>query len=577
MSKLKKIFSNFRVILLMVALLLAIVSINPDPWREGVTIRSVASNSSANIAGIMNPAASLTPMAKERILEINDKPILDESDYEKITANLIINSTMKIKTDQKTYYMIIQPNIETKVLPELIPKEIIEEVTDPVTNETKNVTKTIYVNKTISNITGPKEIGLEVYNSPTTNIRKGLDLQGGTRVLLAPEIELSPDNMTQLIDNMKQRLNVYGLSDIIVTQANDMPVYLGGSGKQYVLIEIAGASKQEVTNLLSKQGKFEAKVGDESVFIGGRDITFVCRDATCSGIDPQAGCQQISSGEWMCRFRFSIALTPEAAQKQADVTSKLDVVSENGQEYLSKSLELYLDDAKVDELRIGADLKGRAVTDIQISGAGSGRVQQEAMTNALEQMKRLQTVLKTGSLPIKLEVTNIEAISPTLGQEFIKNSIMVGLLAILAVGITVGLRYRKIKIIFPMMATMISEVTLLIGMAALIGWNLDLAAIAGIIIAVGTGVDNLIVITDEILSGETAGETAHSWKERIKEAFTIIFGAFATTAVAMVPLLFAGAGMLKGFAITTLLGASFGVFIARPAYAAVAEILLKEE
>ena len=53
-------------------------------------------------------------------------------------------------------------------------------------------------------------------------------------------------------------------------------------------------------------------------------------------------------------------------------------------------------------------------------------------------------------------------------------------------------------------------------------------------------------------------------------------GAYLTTTFAMIPLIFAGAGLLKGFAIMTIIGVSIGVFIARPAYANVIEILLKE-
>src|SRR3989344_3328998 len=548
MIKFKPIFKNIRVLVLLIFLILAIVSINPNPWREGVAIRTIATNSSANLAGMINPNPTLPPMAKERIIEINDKPISNIIDYHNLVDNLEINSTLKIATDKKLYYLVIRPK-----------------------NETINVTKTVMVNKTVTNILGPEEIGLEIYNAPTSNIRKGLDLQGGTRVLLEPEEQISNDEMTQLLESMKQRLNVYGLSDITVTQASNLPVYLGGSGKQYVLIEIAGASKQEVTELLSKQGKFEAKIGEKIVFIGGKDITYVCKDATCSGIDPQAGCQP-NGNTWTCRFRFSIALTPEAAARQADITQKLDVISENGQEYLSEKLTLYLDNNQVDELRIGADLKGREATDIQISGSGSGTIQQEAMFNSLDQMKKLQTVLQTGSLPIKLNIANIETISPTLGEEFVENSLLIGFLAILGIGSNILLRYRNLKIAIPMTLTVISEIILLLGLASLIGWNLDLAAIAGIIIAVGTGVDNLIVITDEVLTGDI--KEIYNWKERIKQGFNIIMGAYSTTVVAMIPLVFAGAGLLKGFAITTILGASFGVFIARPAYAAIIEIIL---
>ena len=53
--------------------------------------------------------------------------------------------------------------------------------------------------------------------------------------------------------------------------------------------------------------------------------------------------------------------------------------------------------------------------------------------------------------------------------------------------------------------------------------------------------------------------------------------AFAATVAAMIPLLFAGAGLLKGFAITTIVGVTIGVFITRPAFAAMIEVLFEEE
>ncbi len=189
-------------------------------------------------------------------------------------------------------------------------------------------------------------------------------------------------------------------------------------------------------------------------------------------------------------------------------------------------------------------------------------------------MKRLQTILITGSLPIKLDIMKTDNISPILGEEFVDNALFVGLIAILAVGVVVFIRYRKIKIAFPVLITMLSEVVILLGMAALIGWNLDLAAIAGIIIVVGTSVDHQIVITDEILKGDIS--RIFNWKERIKNAFFIIMAAYFTTVVAMMPLVFAGAGLLKGFAITTIMGVSIGVFVTRPAFASMVELLLKE-
>ena len=82
---------------------------------------------------------------------------------------------------------------------------------------------------------------------------------------------------------------------------------------------------------------------------------------------------------------------------------------------------------------------------------------------------------------------------------------------------------------------MLAEGIIIVGMAAFIKWNLDLAAIAGIIVAMGTGVDSQIVIADEIMTGQNQ---ATRWKDRLKSAFFIIMGSYFTTVVAMLPFLF---------------------------------------
>lgn len=570
MGKTKKIFTNIRIIIVLIAVLLALVTIRPNPFATGVAIRSISINSSAALAGIESPNPTAAPMSRELILSINNKPINNIEDYYAVESTLKLNRTTHVRTNRGLYSLFTKPLVETTILDEIITKTITEEVFDEALNKTVNITRKIKINKTESKVIGVEPLGFAVYDAPTTNIRKGLDLQGGTRVLLQPEKELSKDEMNILIENMKYRLNIFGLSDIIVREAGDL------SGNQYVLVEIAGAKEGEVKELLAKQGKFEATIGNKTVFKGGEDVTYVCRSADCSGIDPFFGCSQVSTNQWTCRFRFSISLSPEAAEKQAELTKDLEVITETNNAYLSEKLILYLDNSKVDELNIGEDLKGRAVTDIQISGSGSGSTEQEAIFNSLESMKKLQTIMITGSLPVKLDILKTDAISPFFGKEFVKNSLLIGLLAILSVTITIFIRYRKLAVAIPMLFTSIIEVTLILGVASVIGWNLDLAAIAGIIIAVGTGIDHQIVITDEVLKGGKTAEI-YDWKKRIKNAFFIIMAAYLTTLVAMLPLWFAGAGLLKGFALTTIIGASMGVFITRPAYAAVIEILLKDD
>jgi preprotein translocase subunit SecD len=522
-KKLKGVFTNWRVITLIVFVVFALIAIQPQIFgNDGVTIKSIGKNSSAELAGMQNPSSQLTPLAKEKIISINGNQILTPSDYYSILEDIGINRTVRVETNKGFY-----------------------------TLQTKKAA----------------ELGIKIGEAPSSNLKKGLDLEGGTRVLLKPEEQVSEEDLDTTIDNLKERLNVYGLSDVVVRAASDL------AGDDFILIEMAGVTEDEVKELLSKQGKFEANIGNDTVFFGGKkDITYVCRSADCSGIDPQRGCSQVDGGS-ACSFFFSITLSPEAAERQASLTNSLTVVAENGNTYLSEDLTLMLDDVEVDSLRIGAELKGRATTNIQISGSGSGPTQADAVTNTLKEMKRLQTIIITGSLPVKLEVVKMDTISPSLGKEFLNNMVLVGALAILSVVVVVFVRYRKGKIVLPMVITLVSEMVLILGFASLVGWNLDLAAIAGIIIVAGTGVDHLIVITDETLQGEVITD----WKRRIKNAMFIVFGAYLTTCAGMLPLWFAGAGLLKGFAFTTIVGISFGVLIARPAYAAMIEQLLKEE
>jgi preprotein translocase subunit SecD len=573
MSKIKKIFTNVRVILVIVFLILTLIAIHPNPWAKGLAIRSVAKNSSASIAGIQSPSATIPPMSRERVLMINNKQINTLEEYFDFVNNLEINRTFTIKTNKNIYKLTTLPEYKITTLNETEFQNITEEMYNETTNQTITINKTIEVPKVKKEIIGVADVGLTLYNAPTTNIRRGLDLIGGSRVVLKPQEKISQQDLDFTIDNIKERLNVFGLTDIVVRPASDL------QGNDFIIVEIAGTTKEEVKSLLASQGKFEAKIANSTVFRGGKDITYVCRSSECSGIDPRSGCGEIggTAGGWACRFRFSISVSPEAAQRQADATKNLEVVvGEGDQSYLSQSILLFLDDELVDELKIGAELKGNPVTEISISGSGTGQTQQAGITDALKNMKRLQTILITGSLPVKLEMVKIDTISPLLGAAFMKNALMIGLIAVTAVTLIVFIRYRRLEVSLPIMVIMISELFILLGVAALIGWNLDVAAIAGIIIAIGTGVDDQIVIADETLSGGSKVQYTN-WKDRIGKAFFIIFTAYFTIVVAMLPLWFAGAGLLKGFALTTIIGVTVGVLVTRPAYAKIVEILCAKE
>jgi preprotein translocase subunit SecD len=159
-------------------------------------------------------------------------------------------------------------------------------------------------------------------------------------------------------------------------------------------------------------------------------------------------------------------------------------------------------------------------------------------------------------------------------------------------------RYRERRIVLPMVTTSFSEVILILGVWALMGWQLDLASIAGIILVIGTGVDQLIIITDELIqgggeitaasirekaataaekaSGKATGPSGKVYMARLTRSFSIILAAAATTIAAMFPLLLMGFGALTGFALSIIIGVLLGVGVARPAYGRVIGYILAE-
>ncbi|MBI5393110.1 hypothetical protein HZA96_04525 [Candidatus Woesearchaeota archaeon] len=591
-AKIKKLFTSTRIIILLVLLLLAVFVIHPKSSEDGVAIRSVARNSAAAYSGFISPLALDKPVYKEIIYEINGKPISNYVSYNKAVSDLQPEDLVSIKTrthfdidpngnrkfyffaKEREYTLLVRPAYKITPLNEtekIIVNQTVffnETINGTVVESSKIVQKEIEVQKVLNETIGIEELGLSIYDAPSNNLKKGLDLEGGTRVLLKTEKTVTEEEISIIIDNLKQRLNVYGLSDLIIRSAGDF-----STGNQYIVVEIAGVTEDDIKELIAKQGVFEAKVSNKTVFMGGKDIKNVCRTPDCSFVvDPRSPCGKVGSGDYQCTFSFSITLSQESAQKQADATKTLDIIDGD---YLSENIDFFLDGELVDSLRIGSSLKGKAETNIAISGPGAGRTQQEAIANSGKNMKRLQTILITGSLPVKLEIVKIDTLSPLLGKELTQNAIRIALFSILAVAVVIYIRYRKLTISIPMVITMASEIILILAFAALVGWNLDLAAIAAIIVSVGTGVDDQIVITEEALLKQK--ESYSNWKDKLKKAFFIIMAAYFTTVVAMIPLWSAGAGLLRGFAITTIAGVTFGVFITRPAFAAMLEILFEEK
>lgn len=462
-------------------------------------------------------------------------------------------------------------------------------------------------------------LGLVVDEKPDSKINLGLDLIGGTRVILKPiEENVSVDTIDQIISTLETRINIYGLRESRFQTVNDI------NGDSYIQIEMAGGSQAEIEELLAKQGKFEGKIPkiieiednsgtltlnekDYDIKYSGNKLTIDENSLSLNDIDTLDGldyqfvnytnnsavllftvftgedvrsvCMQDQPGICASRlyetpggyeFMFQVILSKESAEKFAKMTHGMNILVDpnSGEAYLESKLALFLDQNLITELSISGDLAGKALTEPSITG---GR---ETRDEARQEKLKLQSILQSGELPVELETIRVDQVSATLGQEFISSAILAGMIAGLMVGIVIFIRYRKISISIPVIITSFSEVVIILGVSSIVGWTIDLAAIAGIIAAVGTGVDSQIMILDELIRG---GQKIYTLKERIKRAFFMIMGAASTTIAAMLPMIFIGIGVMRGFAIITTLGVLVGIFITRPAFGVIAERIIEKE
>jgi len=359
-------------------------------------------------------------------------------------------------------------------------------------------------------------------------IPQGLDLKGGAIIQIQLEKPVDSATMNTITSVLDKRLNIFGVKDVKVR----------ASGNQNVIIEIAGAKPEEVARIIGSPGKFEAKIDNKTVLTGA-DIVSVQSPI-------------IQGNQWQVPFRIS--------------TNGAKRFAEAAKGKAGDKVDMYLDDRLITSPEISPDVAaGKPVTDVAITGGESTK--EAAQLKA----KEVETLLKSGSLPVKVKIVGVSSVSAELGEEFIKGAMIAGLLAIIAIILILVIRYRSPLLVLPIFFTTLAELILILGVAAIIRWNIDLAAIAGILAAIGTGVDDQIIITDEVLGSGKVKRRRRRF--RIREAFFIIFASAGTLIAAMLPLAYVGfargatgIGMLSGFAFTTVLGVLIGVFITRPVY-----------
>lgn len=325
---------------------------------------------------------------------------------------------------------------------------------------------------------------------------------------------------------------------------------------RYIRVELAGVTMSEAQQVVGKQGKFEIRV----VTTGNQSEHVVFGD-TITGVGNPAQ-EPPGSGKWGVSFTMSEdgAKALQAAAIQYGAVSDPD----------NHELQMLLDGKIIYSAPLSKELAGNLQNEVVrqlIASTGAGTTGQQAAQN-------LEIHLRNGALPVDVSVAGSGSVSATLGDHFKLMCLLAGILALITVGIVVYYRYREPAIVLPMVCINASEIIILLGICVFT-IQLDLATIAGLIAVLGTGIDQLIIITDEILH-EGKVPSPNIYQKRLSRALGIIVASAATVVIAMLPLALMDLSSLRGFAIITILGVLIGVTITRPAYGRIIMAILSK-
>ncbi|MFV8754350.1 protein translocase subunit SecD [Nannocystaceae bacterium ST9] len=178
-----------------------------------------------------------------------------------------------------------------------------------------------------------------------------------------------------------------------------------------------------------------------------------------------------------------------------------------------------------------------------------------------EQANDLVKVLKSGSLPARLNKEFEIRVGADLGQESVERGFLAFVTGFILVVLFMGVYYRKGGIIS--VFALLMNMVLVLAAMALFQATLTLPGIAGIVLTIGMAVDANVIIYERIRELLREGYTARAAIEAgYDRAFTTILDSQLTTAIAGLVLWQYGSGPIRGFAITLLIGIATSIFTA---------------
>jgi preprotein translocase subunit SecD len=171
----------------------------------------------------------------------------------------------------------------------------------------------------------------------------------------------------------------------------------------------------------------------------------------------------------------------------------------------------------------------------------------------VEEANDLALTLRTGSLPVPLEITSQQAIGASLGQDAIGQGIKASLYGLLAVFVFLLLYYRRAGL--NAVIANILNLALIVSVQSVFGFTLTLSAIAALVLNVGMAVDASVLIFERMKEESRLGKTTQSVvKAGFTRAFSAILDSNLTTIISALVLSQISKGSIQGFAVTLVIG-----------------------
>lgn len=340
------------------------------------------------------------------------------------------------------------------------------------------------------------------------SIRQGLDLQGGTHVVLEAEdtdiAKVDDDAMQRVVSIMERRINELGLTEPIIQR----------EGERRVIIELPGIKDPDkAIQTIGKTAMLEFKDEEGNTLLTGTDLK-----------DAQAVMNQ-QNNQAVVTLEFSDVGT----QKFADATLQ----------NVGRQIAILLD---------GEVLTNPVVREPILGGRAEISGQRD-----LEEAQSLAILLRSGALPVKVNIIETRTVGPSLGQDSKDKSEFAFVIGIAAVLVFMLIFYRACGFIadVSLMAYTILLLAVLKGLDA----TLTLPGVAGIILSIGMAVDANVLIFEHFKEEFRLGKSIRfAMDTGFKRAFTTILDSNTTTIIAAAVLFFFGTGTIRGFAITLGLG-----------------------